>query len=212
MRAPVHAASYRLCTPPTCPGLARWHAPQMSGLSLLVGPQLGELQEALRRLHYDTQQQLTFEQVSEGLQWLGGWGGWASPHHACVRAGRGEGQTDACWSHCFPSMPASPALHAPRLHPNTSFTPTPHPRTCSSTNTRKHAPPLGTHAGYRLEAGEVEDLLRQVSGASAGTLTASQFIASQVGWGLGAGPLPRGSGFGQGAGVGQGRTVWYWAA
>lgn len=40
--------------------------------------QVGELQDVLHRLQYDKSQELTYEQVAEGLQWLGEWvgGGW----------------------------------------------------------------------------------------------------------------------------------------
>ncbi|GFR39841.1 hypothetical protein Agub_g336 [Astrephomene gubernaculifera] len=77
-------------------------------LALLLGDagKVEELQEVMRRLQYDRAEELTYEQLSEGLQWL----------------------------------------------------------------------------GYRLEASEVADLLRQVSGGAQEGLTASQFIASQVDW------------------------------
>ena len=38
--------------------------------------EMSQLQEVLSRLHYDKNQELSYEQISEGLQYLGGYVSW----------------------------------------------------------------------------------------------------------------------------------------
>lgn len=48
-------------------------AVQAPALGLLLGDpaKVAELQDVMRRLQYDKAEELTYEQLSEGLQWLG---------------------------------------------------------------------------------------------------------------------------------------------
>jgi hypothetical protein len=58
--------------------------------------QLAEFQAVLSKLQYDTHQELSYEQVSEGLKHMGGWGRCRTRHHTCLHARTLPYLPDAC--------------------------------------------------------------------------------------------------------------------
>lgn len=64
---------------------------------LMGGPaQLAEFQAIMAQLRYDEQQELSFDQISEGLECLGGWRGGARPPARGLGAHPGSPWRSAC--------------------------------------------------------------------------------------------------------------------
>lgn len=123
--------------------------------------------QVMSQLKYDKNEELSYEQISEGLQYLGGCGWGLNADSSCFRLQR---------------IPGPWARHIPHIK-----------KLSAHTKSRMQLTMLCLHAsvvcpaGYRLEPSEVAVLMREVALGSDHSVPQSAFLASQVDWWVGVG-------------------------